>query len=418
MNPEREIQPFVVNLTGINSKMLQTAPKFYEVAKRIVEITEDCIIVAHNSEFDYRILRTEFNRLGFDYKRKSLCTVELAKQLMPEQESYSLGKLTRSLGIPVSDRHRASGDALATVKLFKMILAKDLEKTIIQETIKSEPKYKLEPNLKSIISELPSTTGIYYIHNTQGTIIYLGKSKNIKSRVNQHFTGTDGISKKIQSQVAAVTYELTGNELVAMLKENEELTKNKPVHNRSLKRSSISYGLYHTMDKNGYLILNIQKINKEKQHITTFNNMQSGRNFLFKTIEQFKLCQKLTNLYDTKGSCFKYDLNECLGACIQEEVAVDYNQRVQEVIDTYSFEMKNLAIVDRGRDIDERSVILIENGIFTGLGFYNLNHQITKLEVLKNVITSMENHKDTHHVIQAYLRKNNRIKIIELNSNI
>jgi len=136
VNPEKPIQPFVVNLTGINNKMLQNAPKFYEVAKRIVEITTDCIIVAHNASFDYRILRTEFERLGFDFERQSLCTVELSQKLIPDQKSYSLGKLVRSLGIAISDRHRATGDAQATVKLFKMLLAKDVEKNILKETVK------------------------------------------------------------------------------------------------------------------------------------------------------------------------------------------------------------------------------------------------------------------------------------------
>ena len=73
INPERDIQPFVVKLTGINNKMLRNAPKFYEVAKRIIEITEDCILVAHNAEFDYRILSLEFERLGFDYQKKTIC---------------------------------------------------------------------------------------------------------------------------------------------------------------------------------------------------------------------------------------------------------------------------------------------------------------------------------------------------------
>lgn len=110
--------------------MLRSAPKFYEIAKRIIEITQDCILVAHNTSFDYRILRTEFNRLGYDYVKPTLCTVELSQKLIPGQASYSLGKLVRSLGIPVTDRHRASGDAMATVKLFKMILAKDIEKKL------------------------------------------------------------------------------------------------------------------------------------------------------------------------------------------------------------------------------------------------------------------------------------------------
>ena len=115
--------------------MLRNAPKFYEVAKRIVEITEDCIIVAHNAQFDYRILGTEFRRLGFEYERKTLCSVELSKDLIPGQASYSLGKLVRSLGIPVTDRHRASGDALATVKLFELLLEADKGKKIIPRPV-------------------------------------------------------------------------------------------------------------------------------------------------------------------------------------------------------------------------------------------------------------------------------------------
>jgi DNA polymerase-3 subunit epsilon len=130
INPEIPIQPFVVKLTGINNEMLRGAPKFFEVAKRIIEMTNDCVLVAHNASFDYRILRTEFRRLGYDFNIKTLCTVELSQRLMPEQPSHSLGKLVRALGIPMADRHRASGDAMATVKLFKMLLDKDLEKTI------------------------------------------------------------------------------------------------------------------------------------------------------------------------------------------------------------------------------------------------------------------------------------------------
>lgn len=394
--------------------MLRTAPKFYEVAKRIVEITEDCILVAHNSEFDYRILRTEFNRLGFHYKRKTLCTVELAKQLIPDQESYSLGKLTRSLGIPVSDRHRASGDAMATVKLFKMLLAKDVEKIIIQDAVKAEPKFQMEPNLKTIVEELPSITGVYYIHNAQGDVIYIGKSKNIKSRVNQHFTSTNNKSKKIQIQVAAVTYEATGNELVAHLKESEEIKQIKPLHNRGQKKHLFTYALYSFIDQAGYINLMIDKADGHSKPITTFNNRQSAKSFLVNAVTNFQLCQKLVGLYKTKTSCFRYDTKECFGACIQRESIEEYNKRVEQLIEKNSFESKNLVIVDKGREIDERSVILIENGLFKGLGFVNLNYQISNIKVLENIITPMENNRETQHIIQSYLRKNKKTKIIQL----
>jgi len=191
VNPEIPIQPFVVKLTGINDAMLRSAPKFFEVAKRIIEMTNDCVLVANNAEFDYRILRTEFRRLGYDFKQKTLCTVELSKKLLPEQTSHSLGKLVRALGIPMADRHRASGDALATVKLFQLLLAKDIEKVILKELIKSEIQKGITPKLHVIIDNLPSKTGVYYIHNEGGKLIYIGKSKNIKKRINQHLTGID-----------------------------------------------------------------------------------------------------------------------------------------------------------------------------------------------------------------------------------
>ena len=171
----------MVNLTGISSKMLRNAPKFYEVAKRVVELTEGCVIVAHNAKFDYRILKLEFDRLGFKFERKNLCTVELSKKLIPDLPSYSLGKLVRSLGIPISDRHRAAGDALATTKLFELLMNKDIEKEIIKSAIRLEPKRQMEPKLTKIIDDLPSDTGVYYIHDIDGNIVYIGKSKNIKS---------------------------------------------------------------------------------------------------------------------------------------------------------------------------------------------------------------------------------------------
>ncbi len=188
INPERPIQDFVTRLTGINNKMLRNAPKFYEVAKRIVEITADCIIVGHNAAFDYRILQTEFRRLGYEYIKNTLCTVELAQQLIPGKESYSLGKLVRSLGIPMSERHRASGDAKATLQLFKYLLEKDTKKDIITTYVKNDIRIEMTSRLLKILDELPERLGVFYIHNEEGRIIYVGKHKNIKNRVNQIFT--------------------------------------------------------------------------------------------------------------------------------------------------------------------------------------------------------------------------------------
>src|SRR5699024_10756608 len=180
INPERKIQAFVVGLTGINNDMLRHAPKFYEVAKRIVEITEGCTIVAHNAKFDYRLLRTEFSRLGYDFERKTLCTIELSKKLILNMASYSLGKLVKDLGIPITHRHRAIGDAQATVKLFKLLLNKDSEKHIISDNVRHRPKSSNGKAFRTILEGLPTETGVYYIHDQKGAIIYIGKSLNIR----------------------------------------------------------------------------------------------------------------------------------------------------------------------------------------------------------------------------------------------
>lgn len=392
--------------------MLQSAPKFYEVAKRIIEITEDCIIVAHNAQFDYRILRTEFSRLGYDFQRQNLCTVELSKKLIPEQPSYSLGKLVRALGIPMADRHRASGDASATVKLFKMLLAKDLEKEIVKSFIKTEVEKGLAPKLLDIISGLPSTTGIYYMHKENGDILYIGKSKNIKKRVNQHFTSTSSKSKKIQLEIFDVSYEETGSELIALLKESEEIKINKPKYNRALNKTIFPWSLYLEKNSGGYLSLKMQKTDARKKEVASFASHVEAQSALFKITDKYVLCQKINSLEAVKTNCFPYQLNQCNGACIEKESPADYNVRVEEFIQKNEFQNQNMIVIDRGRNLQERSAVLIENGIFIGYTFFDLNYQVNNIEILKNIVIPMKNNRDSKNIILGYLQKKKVYKTI------
>jgi len=412
VNPEKPIQPFVVKLTGINNAMLQSAPKFYEVAKRIIEMTQDCVIVAHNAQFDYRILRTEFSRLGYDFERQNLCTVELAKKLIPEQPSYSLGKLVRALGIPMADRHRASGDALATVKLFKMLLDKDLEKEIVKTFIKTEIEKRLAPKLLDIIAGLPSTTGVYYIHKENGDIIYIGKSRNIKKRVNQHFTGKSRKSKKIQAEVFTVTYDETGSELIASIKESEEVKINKPVYNHAQKKTIFPWAIYLNKNNEGYLSLTLHKTDYRKKELTSFATHVEAQSSLFKTTEKYTLCQKVNLLDNVKTNCFPFQMKQCNGACIGKESPEDYNLRVTEYLEKEQLQNQNVVIVDRGRNFQERSAILIEDGVFKGYAFFDLNYQVSNIEILKNIIIPMPTNRDTKNIINYYLQKKKFNKII------
>ena len=170
VNPECKVPPFVARLTGITDEMLVNAPKFYEVARDIVEITEGCTFVAHNAAFDYSFVKQEFLNLGYKYKRPVLCTVKMSRKLLPGHKSYSLGNLCNSLGIQITSRHRAAGDALATVKLFDRLLSVD-------PTLNQIPTDGLHPSLdRTVFSSLPSTAGVYYFHDENAKLLYIGKS--------------------------------------------------------------------------------------------------------------------------------------------------------------------------------------------------------------------------------------------------
>ncbi|NUY82280.1 GIY-YIG nuclease family protein [Flavobacterium sp. MAH-1] len=412
VNPEIPIQPFVVKLTGISNAMLQSAPKFFEVAKRIIEITEGCIIVAHNTVFDYRVLRLEFKRLGYDFQAQTLDTVELAQKLIPDMPSYSLGKLSRALGIPVADRHRASGDAMATVKLFKMLLDKDVEKTIISTFIKTEVEKGIAPKLLDIVDKLPSRCGIYYVHREDGKIIYIGKSRNIKKRVNQHFTGNQTKSKKIQLEVFDVTYEETGSELIALLKESQEVKVNKPKYNRAQSKTNLQWALYQQTDKNGYINLVLDKYDRNRQEITAFNSIIEAKTTMHRLTQRYELCPKLTGLDDAKTNCQSYTVKTCDGACIGEISADVYNLRVQAFLNDYTFTSENMIILDRGRNVGERSAVLIENGIYKGYAFFDLNYQVLNSKVLHKILVPMPHNRDTTAIIRMHLRRNPKLKIV------
>jgi DNA polymerase-3 subunit epsilon len=391
VNPEKEIQPFVIKLTGINNKMLKTAPKFHEVAKRVVEITQDTVLIAHNAQFDYRILRTEFRRLGFNFERKTLCTVELSEKLLPEAESYSLGKLVRSLGIAVSDRHRANGDALATLKLFKLLLAKDSDKSILKEVVRAETLGELSSRQLAIVESLPTETGVYYLHNKDGDIIYIGKSKNIKKRVNQHFTSGGDKARKLQKGIKKVSFEKTGSELVAILKEYEELKRNKPRFNQRQKKRLFTHCIHQKLNEKGVKVLEISPVNDVNEAVlTTFSNREGAKSFLSKINSHFQL------------TATRIENNNL------------HNEKIAQIFEKYSITGKNMLLVEKGREVGEYTAILLKNGEFKGLGFYDLNHQINNIHILESIITPMKGDANTKHLIETYLRKNRVHKIISL----
>src|SRR5947207_3548518 len=111
VNPGCSIPAGVQALTGITNVMVADAPSFEQIARDVTAQVGGCVFVAHNARFDYGFLKHEFGRLGRSFTAKVLCTVKLSRRLYPEDARHNLDALIARHALPVSDRHRALGDA-------------------------------------------------------------------------------------------------------------------------------------------------------------------------------------------------------------------------------------------------------------------------------------------------------------------
>ena len=415
LNPEKSIPYFITGLTGITNEMVANAPRFYEVAKEIVERTENHIIVGHNVKFDYSFIKSEFKHLGFEFDRPTLCTIKLSRKIFPGHKSYSLGKLCQDLGIEIHDRHRAAGDALATVKLFEMLQSQ--QENGFGEDLLREPsgRYKnLNEHLKvEDIQKLPEECGTYYFFDESQQLLYIGKSKDIRHRVLSHLGNTTTKRAiELKQRIHSISYELTGSELIALLKESKEIKDQKPRYNRAQKRNSSYWGLYPGKDEYGYITFALKKISETPHDpVTSFNNKKEAREALTKMVGKNWLCQKLSGLYQTDGACFHHSIRQCNGACIHAEAVSAYNKRAEMLLDSLQLDRGNLLIIDSGREKDERSLVRIEKGMYMGYGYLSVNDAYLGIEEMLECIQPALDNRDIRQILRNWL-KNNRVEKI------
>lgn len=416
INPERNIPYFITSLTGITNEMVEDAPRFYEVARKIVELTEGKTFVAHNARFDYSFLREEFSALGYNFRRPLLDTVSLSRKLIPGHRSYSLGNLCKELGIEINGRHRAAGDALATVKLFEMILERDLSESSGRGgLIRNRKSSKLHPALDiSKIGNIPEEPGVYFFYNEDGDLIYIGKSRNLYQRVNTHLSNnTSARAMEMRDKIADISWERTGNELIALLLESSQIKACKPLYNRAQRRSNFRWGIYDYYDNNGYLRFGYHSVNDDEVPLSVFTSKDNAKSRLEHLVEEYNLCQKLCGLYETDGACFHHQVSLCKGACCGEEAPEQYNVRALMALDEFIFTGRNFFIIDKGRDPDERSAVKIVNGKYAGYGFFNINDVGFGLSAVHDCIVSARDNRDVQVIIKSYLKNNKVEKVID-----
>lgn len=414
VNPEKRLTPFITSLTGITNEMLVDAPKFYEIAARIVEITRGTVFVGHNVNFDYGFVKQEFAQLGYNYRMNTLCTVQLSRKLIPGHKSYSLGKICEDLGIRIEGRHRASGDAKATVILFNMLYQYDYKHNE-GVNINGFSINGLHPALNiAKIKNLPEKNGVYYFYNQDKELIYIGKSKNIYTRVLQHLRNektNKGIN--MRTEIADVGYELTGCELVALLKESQEIKLNKPCYNKAQRRTINTWGIFSHEDDKGYIRFEVKHVDDCEDFCL---NVYSSKNAASETLQffcsKYKLCQKLCGLYQSAGACFYHGLGECKGACCGEESCVDYNKRAEQFIAEISLNLKDVFILFENCDDDKIAVVSIKQNKYVGYGFTDKDSNL-RIEDMHEIIERYPENKDVRQIIKSYLNTKKDYRIIK-----
>ncbi|PCJ63852.1 MAG: DNA polymerase III subunit epsilon [Bacteroidetes bacterium] len=399
INPEVFIPKSITLLTGITNAMVDTAPRFEEIAEEFLSFLGDTIFIAHNVSFDYSIIKNHFEDLAISFNRKKLCTVRLSRGIIPGYPSYSLGKICGQLGIENHNRHRAMGDTQATVELFHYLITQDKDDFIYYSLNQLNREATLPPNLpKKEFEDLPNSAGVYYLLGEDMKILYVGKAKDIKKRIVSHFTEKSRKKSELLRKIHHVSYQETGNELVALLLESDEIKKHYPPYNKAQKNKSQDYHVCYYEGQDGILRIDVFLKKYAKNSIQSFSSMVMAKDHLYQLVEKSNLCPKYTGLERTKETCYLGDA--CL-YCSNKESKEEYNNRVLSATENGD-EKLNAWIVGPGRNNEEKSVVSIAEGDYRGFGFVAADAGLTQ-DDLSDCIIAYKNNNDIKRILNGFL---------------
>ncbi|MFM2394850.1 MAG: hypothetical protein RLZZ546_2833 [Bacteroidota bacterium] len=421
INPQRSIPFEITRITGINDEMVKNAPKFFEVAKQFVLLTQDTIFVAHNVNFDYSFIKEEYDRLGYTFSKKLLCTVKLSRKSFPGLISYSLGNLIRHFGISVNARHRALDDALATAEIFGYIVSRSDQndlKIFINKGIK-ETKLPESISLERLHS-LPEKTGVYYFYDIYGNIIYVGKSINIRSRMMQHFGQITAKSEKMIRLTNDIDYVETGSELIALLLESEEIKIHNPQINKAQKTKLYPYYIYAIEDVDKYICFGINKEGSKgkatEKILSYYSSITSAKGYLGYIRELYQLCeQKLIVPHEQSKSCIYYSMGGCLGACRNLEDSYSYNERAELALEhLFKIFDRDFIIVTEGRNTEEIGLVLVKDQKYYGFGFITKEDADMGIEEMLESIEERLSTPECNMIIHQFLKSQPHAKLINI----
>lgn len=406
VNPGQSIPRYITALTGIDDEMVKDAPAFDEIADILFDLLNENIFVAHSVNFDYSFVKHQLKYSGYELTAKKLCTVRLGRKIFPGLPSYSLGNLCRTLNIKIENRHRAGGDAKATVTLFEHYLANNGE-VVINEMLKKASKEQWLPlHLdKKEIDQLPIKPGVYYFHNNKNKIVYVGKAINIKKRVSSHFTHNDPDRKRqnFLRNIHKVTFKECATELEALVLESTEIKRIWPLYNRSQKQPLQKYALYLFEDGRGYKRLAIDKKKKNIPALYIFNLLHEGLVLLQKMIDEFELNAKLCFLDKTPITNEDFEFLD---------PPVIYNGKINRALEALNEKLPTFVVVDKGITSKDKLCLLVERGSFWGMGYIPKKINITSSEEVKNYLNPYADNDYIRNSIYTFAEQNPDKKIL------
>jgi DNA polymerase-3 subunit epsilon len=399
------LSPEMQQATGLHPSDLAEAPAFFQIAKQILTLTAGKVLIAEEPRKVYSFLKREFKELGFTWQAQFVSFDRWATKQAPEDPQTGFRNWVERLHLPQPVLTDSLGLANALAKVGTSLI-----KTTAA-TIKAKTRKPLDGLLPAGISSaqinsLPTTPGIYYFRDRRGRLLYVGKSKNLRSRVRTHFQIDLQSSKAVafKSSIAKIEYAETGSELLALLIESEEIKRFSPPYNWALRRRHQPYAVVAMPDANGYLNLKIVAADEASPDSIAVTTKFGGKNLLYAMAEEHMLCQKLCGLYKTKAGCFGYTVKKCNGACLGRESTESYNARVGEAFRRYLTPIEQCLIIGPGRTEGEVSAVLIENKHLFGYGFVPERISADLAQIKKYLPPKPEN-RDIQTILRGFFSK-------------
>lgn len=406
VNPEQHIPGYITDITGIDDEMVSDAPTFREIAAEVLEMMEGCVFVAHNVGFDYGFLRESFLRLGIQFQRHRICTVRTSRKFIPGLRSYSLGKLCAHLGIPIKDRHRAMGDAAATVLLLEHLFKINPE---LREMAKPKDPYKDLPAQldRKQLGKLPESPGIYFYLGEDHVPLFASKSKNIRRDALKQLLPTARKAPVPPDQVHQIVWEPTGNELLAQLRLPGELQGRPAAQVPKMRLKKYRAGVFAYSDQRNYFRLYVGPIKKGLAPLAEFPTVEDAEAALVARMKQYRLCISLTGI--ETDNC---PTGECEEACKGVEDAESYNQRVMEAMQGLGFPHPRFFLLGDGRHHEEVSIVCVEHGECLGYAYLDATQSWSNPDTVRNLLNPFADNPDGARIVRQYLPKAKASQII------